>query len=145
MHEDKTRVRTVFLQQQQVVDSLEECSSGGILHKTDLLLYHFFAPLYAKWSRFLTIAVEHSDIAATVDLKWTEESLIFYGDVPQEERDLHLQVLCRGVAAFRRNAGRSFLGSNFPHLSQNVQLWNRAQNSRSTASSVWMRGSPSAF
>lgn len=88
MHEDKTRVTAVFLLQQQVVNSLEECSSRGILHKRDLLLYHLFAPRHAEWSRSLTIAVKHSDIVATVDLKWTEESLTFFGDVMQEEGDI---------------------------------------------------------
>lgn len=34
------------------------------------------------------IAVKHSDIVATVDLKWTEESLTFFGDVTQEEGDI---------------------------------------------------------
>ena len=34
------------------------------------------------------VAVKHADVVATVDVKWTEEPLIFYGQVPQEERDI---------------------------------------------------------
>ena len=59
-----------------------------IFNKTDLLLNYLFTPRYAKWSLSLAIAVEHSDIVARVDLKRTEESLIFYCDVPQEEGDI---------------------------------------------------------
>ena len=58
------------------------------LNKTDLLLYHLFAPGYPKRSRSLAVAVKHADVVATVDVKWTEEPLIFYGQVPQEERDI---------------------------------------------------------
>lgn len=51
-------------------------------------MYDLFAPRYAKRSPSLAVAVKHADIVATVDVKWTEEPLIFYGEVPQEERDI---------------------------------------------------------
>ena len=42
----------------------------------------------AEWSGPLTIPVEHTHIVPTVDVKWTEYSLVFYGHVAQQERDI---------------------------------------------------------
>ena len=125
MHKDKVRVRAVFLEEQQVVHSLEECSSGGIFNKTDLLLNHLFTPRYAKWSRPLAIAVEHSDIVATVDLIGTEELLIFYCDVPQEEGDIikarnyigsiaALAGVVQGCGGLSAECGKELCGFQFP-------------------------------
>ena len=122
MHKDKARVRAVFVKEQQVVHSLEECSSGGIFNKTDLLLNRLFTPRYTKWSHSLAIAVEHSD---TVDLKGTEESLIFYCDVPQEEGDIikarnyigsiaALAGVVQGCGGLLAECGKELSGFQFP-------------------------------
>lgn len=103
MHQDEARVAGVFLHDQEVINLLEESSSGGIVHMQDLLLNQFFRPGYAEWACPLAISVKHSHIIPTVDVKGAQQSLVFNCDVPQQERDIiHVGDDIGGVAALAR-------------------------------------------